>query len=432
MKKFIYSIIGLFAFAQLNAQPSPAPEQSESILITGVTAHLGTGEKIENAAIAFEEGKITFVGSADNVPKKNYGQTIDAQGSHVYPGLISPNSTLGLQEIGAVRASRDQYEVGTFRPNVRSIIAFNTESEITPTVRTNGVLIGQITPRGGVVSGSSGIAHFDGWNWEDAAIREVDGVHMNWPWTHHRHSDHGKIAYQKPKNYEQRKKEINRFFEEAKAYCNSKPEKTEVKFEAMCGIFSGELNLYVHAYDIKQITEAIHFKRAMDIPNMVIVGGADAHLVTDLLKENNVSVMVRRLHSLPRFAETDVDEPFRIPAILEEAGVLYCLENSGDMEQMGTRNLPFYAGTAVAYGLDYEKAVQSMTLNTAKILGIDAQMGSLEVGKDATLFISKGDALDMRSNDVSHAFIQGRSIDLDNRQLQLYRKYKAKYDAQAK
>ena len=189
------------------------------------------------------------------------------------------------------------------------------------------------------------------------------------------------------------------------------------------------MRLYVHANDVRQITEAVHFKREMGIAHLVIVGGTDAPAVADLLRDNNVPVMVKRVHSLPRFAEDDVDAPFRLAKELEDEGVLFCLQNAGGMEHMGVRNLPFYAGTAHAYGLTYEQAVQSITLNAAKIIGVDAFCGSLETGKDATLFISEGDALDMRTNYLTEAFIQGRSIDLDNRQRQLYRKYQAKYGA---
>ncbi|MCH2198996.1 MAG: amidohydrolase family protein [Flavobacteriales bacterium] len=428
MKKYSILLILCVVTVMAWAQPTPGSKQTKSILIVGATAHMGNGEVVEESAIGFKDGIIKYAGPQRGVNQAEYDEIIDATGKHVYPGFIAPNSTLGLQEIGAVRATRDQYETGTFRPNVRSIIAFNTESEVTPTVRTNGVLIGQITPRGGIISGSSSIVHFDGWNWEDAAIEMVDGVHLNWPYVHHRHSQHGKTEFKKRKTYDQTKQEITRFFTEAKAYCEAEQEITEVKYEAMCGLFNGEHRLYVHANDIKQITEAVHFKRTMGIEHMVIIGGYDSHLVTDLLNENNVSVMIQRVHSLPRFDQDDVDLPYKLPALLQEAGVMFCIENAGDMEQMGTRNLPFYGGTAVAYGLEYEEAVMAMTLNTAKILGVDDRLGSLEKEKDATLFISTGDALDMRTNDVTHAYIQGRAIDLDNRQLQLYRKYKAKYD----
>ena len=414
-------------------QPTPAADQDGAVLILGGIAHLGTGDVLENSAIGFRNGKIDFVGFARSVDRARYEQIIEAKGQHLYPGFIAPNSTLGLQEIGAVRATRDDAEVGTFKPHVRSIIAFNTDSEVTPTVRTNGVLMGQITPRGGTISGSSSFFHFDGWNWEDAALKTVDGIHLNWPSTHHRHRQDGTIDIRKRKTYDQQYQEIEHFFDEAKAYAaqSQRPaiSPRDLRMEAMRGLFDGSLRLHVHAQDVRQITEAVHFKRRMDIEHLVIVGGYDAPLVADLLRDNDVAVMLKRVHTLPRFAEDDVDMPYRLPKLLEDEGVLFCLQNAGDMEHMGTRNLPFYAGTAHAYGLTYEQAVQSITLSAARILGVDEFCGSLEKGKDATLFISEGDALDMRTNYLTHAFVQGRAIDLDNRQRELYRKYQAKYGA---
>ena len=414
-------------------QPTPAADQDGAVLILGGIAHLGTGDVLENSAIGFRNGKIDFVGFARSVDRARYDQIIEAKGQHLYPGFIAPNSTLGLQEIGAVRATRDDAEVGTFKPHVRSIIAFNTDSEVTPTVRTNGVLMGQITPRGGTISGSSSFVHFDGWNWEDAALKTVDGIHLNWPSTHHRHRQDGTIDIRKRKTYDQQYQEIEHFFDGAKAYAGQSQRPAisprDLRMEAMRGLFDGSLRLYVHAQDVRQITEAVHFKRRMDIEHLVIVGGYDAPLVADLLRDNDVAVMLKRVHTLPRFAEDDVDMPYRLPKLLEDEGVLFCLQNAGDMEHMGTRNLPFYAGTAHAYGLTYEQAVQSITLSAARILGVDDFCGSLEKGKDATLFISEGDALDMRTNYLTHAFVQGRAIDLDNRQRELYRKYQAKYGA---
>ena len=424
----LWAAMGL-SFAA-TAQQTPAPVQSERILVLGGTAHLGTGSKIEGAAIGFENGIITLITSESNVKASDWDQVIDAKGKHVYPGFIAPNSTLGLQEIGAVRATRDQYEVGTFKPNVRTLIAFNTDSEIPPTVRTNGVLMGQITPRGGRISGTSSVVHFDGWNWEDAVVRADDGIHLNWPSMYHVHSDKGQRNIAKRKTYDQQKREIEDFFGRAKAYLTQESGLTDVKMEAMKGLFDASATLYVHANDAKQISEAVHFKKAWGIGKMVIVGGYDSHLVADLLRDNEVGVMLRRVHQVPRHTDDDVDLPYKLPKLLQDEGVTFCLENAGDMEQMGTRNLPFYAGTAKAYGLTYEQAVRSISLSAAVLLGIDDMYGSLEVGKSATLFISEGDALDMIGNNVVHAYIDGRSIDLDNRQKQLYRKFKAKYDAQ--
>ena len=429
MKKWmIFMAFAMLICIAATAQPTPAPEQEGSILIVGAIAHIGNGDKIENAGIGFKDGVFTYVGSAANADRRDYDEVIEAIGKHAYPGFIAPNSTLGLQEVGAVRASRDQYEIGTFRPNVRSIIAFNTESEITPTVRTNGVLIGQITPRGGIISGTSSVVHFDAWNWEDAAIVMEDGIHVNWPSMYHRHYEKGKAEVKRRKTVDQTLTEIEDFFAKAKAYAGGGSNYKDLKFESMKGLFSGDLNLYVHANDIKQINEAVQFKKKMGIDKLVIVGGYDSHLCADLLRDNKVAVMVRRVHDLPRFDEDDLDLPYKLPKLLADEGVLFCLENSGDMEQMGTRNLPFYAGTAAAYGLTYEQAVQAISLNSARILGVDDQLGSIEKGKDATIFISDGDALDMIGNAVTHAFINGRSIDLDNRQKKLYRKYKSKYN----
>ena len=413
------------------AQPTPGAEQSRSLLILGATAHLGTGDVLEDCAVGFRDGKIDYVGRSFQVNRQNYDDIVDATGQHLYPGFIVTNTTLGLQEIGAVRATQDQYEVGTFRPNVRSVIAFNTDSEIPPTVRTNGVLMGQITPRGGVVSGSSGVVHFDGWNWEDAAMVMVDGIHLNWPSTHHRHRSDGKVDIQRRKTYDQQKHEIERFFGEAQAYAASpRGSVTDVRHEGMRGLFDGSLCLYVHTNDARAITEAIHFKRDLGIERMAIVGGYDAYLVADLLRENDVAVMLQSVHSLPRFADDDVDLPFKLPKLLMDEGLTVALQVDKRMTEMNSRNLPFYAGTARAYGLTEEQAIQALTRNPARILGIDDQVGTLERGKVATMFLSEGDALDMRTNSLTHAWIEGRDIDLDNRQRQLYRKFQTKYGAE--
>ena len=413
------------------AQPTPAPDQSRSVLVLGATAHLGTGDVLEDCAVGFRDGIIDYVGRSFQVNRQKYDDIVDAKGQHLYPGFIVTNTTLGLQEVGAVRATQDQYEVGTFRPNVRSVIAFNTDSEITPTVRTNGVLMGQITPRGGVVSGSSGVVHFDGWNWEDAAMVMVDGIHLNWPSTHHRHRKNGQVDIQRRKTYDQQRHEIERFFGEAQAYASARRGSlTDVRHEGMRGLFDGSLCLYVHTNDARAITEAVHFKRELGIQRMAIVGGYDAYLVADLLRENEVAVMLQSVHSLPRFADDDVDLPFKLPKLLMDEGITVALQVDKRMTEMNSRNLPFYAGTARAYGLTEEQAVQALTRNPAQILGIDDQVGTLERNKMATMFLSEGDALDMRTNSLTMAWIEGREIDLDNRQRELYRKFQTKYGAE--
>jgi imidazolonepropionase-like amidohydrolase len=422
----------------LVAQPNltPGATQTESVLIVGATAHLGTGDVIEDAAIGFSDGVFNFVGRRFAVDLKRYVRVIEAHGAHIYPGFIAPNSTLGLMEVAAVRATLDFDEVGTFNPHVRSLIAYNASSDITPTVRTNGVLLGQITPRGGTISGTSSLVHFDAWNWEDAVVREDDGLHLNWPSTHHKHRKDGKMTIGRQKSYDQRLAEITNYFERARAHhLSSNPPLTDLPMRAMSGLFaSGDSpasqTLFVHAQDAKQIAEIIRFKRAMNLERVVLVGGQDSWMLADPLRENNIAVMLLRTHSVPRYDEDDVDLCYRLPALLEAEGVQYCIQGEGRMPEMNTRNLPFFAGTAVAYGLEYEQGVRALTLSTARILGIETTCGSIEQGKRAILFISSGDALDMRTNDVTHAWIDGRQVVLDNKQIQLYEKYKAKYDAQ--
>ena len=408
------------------AQYAPAPKQSKSILILNATAHLGNGSVIQNAAIGFKNGKIDLVGDATNIrlSQSAYDTTILAAGQHLYPGFIAPAINLGLIEMEAVRATSDFNEVGEFNPHIRSLIAFNTDSEILPTVRSNGVLFTQVTPSGGVISGTSSIVHLDGWNWEDAVVKKDDGVHLHWPTLYSRSAG----GFELSKNYDSEKNNIERFTESAKIYCeSSQHELVDLRMEAMCPVMEGKSNLYVHAENERQLLEVVSFKQKWGIKKIVIIGGYDAPWVANSLKEENISVMIPRVHSLPHFSSDDIDAPFTLAKKLHEAGVLFCFQNTGDMEAMNSRNLPFLAGTAVAYGLPYEEAVQGLTLNAAKILGISEHYGSIEVGKSASFFLSKGDALDMKSNQLTYIFIDGRNVTVRNKQYDLYQKYKRKY-----
>jgi imidazolonepropionase-like amidohydrolase len=426
MKK-LFILLLLTAVIKTNAQQTPAPKQSGPISIEGATAHLGNGQVIENSLIMFDNGKLTFVGSA-NMRIARIGTIIKAEGKHIYPGFIAPNSTLGLTEIDAVRATRDADEVGAMNPHIRSLIAYNTESKVVESMRPNGVLMAQITPRGGRISGTSSIVQLDAWNWEDAVIKENDGIHVNWPSTYSR----GRWWLGEPntlkenKNYKEELDKISQFFAEAKAYKENATATAHQPFDALLELTNGNRTLYIHADYEKEIADAITFAEQQNIKKMVIVGGYEANMLSNLLKEKNIPVLLQRVHSRPNNSDDDYDLPFKLANQLVNAGVLVGLENAGDMERMNTRNLPFLAGTCAAYGLDKETALSLITLNTAKILGIDNVVGSLEVGKDATLFISQGDALDMRTNILDQAFIQGRNISLETHQTELYKRYSKK------
>ena len=429
MRGFILLLVIIVSAASSHGQtPTPGKKQEKSIIYINATVHIGDGTKVLKGAVGFDNGLISYVGATPEVRKNLFEEVIDVEGMHIYPGFIAPNSTLGLQEIGSVRATRDQREVGDINPHIRSLIAFQTESDITTTVRTNGILLGQITPRGSFVGGQSSVVHFDGWNWEDALIRESDGIHVYWPRMYER--DHtGKLLSLKERGlYQKRVEALEECLDQAKAYQNrANEENIDLRLQAFSKLLKNKMNLYVHAQTAKQMTAAISLKRKYNIEKMLIVGGRESHLITNLLKENNVGVMVGRLHDLPWNDYDDLDLPYKLPKILQDAGVKWCFENAGDMEQMNSRNLPFYAGTAIAYGLEYEQAVAGLTLNTAEMIGVSTKYGSLQVGKSATLIVSKGDALDMMTNNIISAYIDGRSLELTNRQIGLYKKYKKKY-----
>lgn len=429
--KNILCITGLFLifFGNLTAQQTPAKAQSEIITITGATAHIGNGEVIENSSITFENGKITVIGAKGSSPAT--GKIIDATGKHVYPGFIAPNSTLGLVEIGAVRATDDDSEIGDYNPHIRSIIAYNAESKIVESMRPNGILIAQVTPRGGKISGTSSIVQLDAWNWEDAAIKLDDGIHINWPstFTQGRWWLGEDSGYKPNKDYPKQVAGLVDFIHQAKAATPSNHTTTNLPYQAMSGIFDGSKTLFVNADTEKQILDVIDFAKENNIQKLVLVGAYQAYKVASQLKQNNVSVLITRTHSTPALEDDDYDLPYKNAKLLMDAGVLVALQNSGQMERANARNLPFQAGTVAAHGLDKEKAVQLITGNSAKILGIDAFTGTLEVGKDATLFISIGDALDMRTNQLEKAFIQGRDISLESHQTKLWKRYNNKYSS---
>jgi hypothetical protein len=427
MKKVTYIILALIFGIGFNgiAQQTPAPDQKEAITITGATAHIGNGSIIENCVLVFENGKITAIGSA-NTPTK--GKVINASGKHIYPGIIAPVRSLGLVEVEAVRASDDQDELGDMIPNIRSLIAYNAESKVVESMRPNGVLIGQIAPQGGTISGTSSIVQFDAWNWEDAAVKVDDGIHLNWPNSFRR----GRWWLGEPRGYRPNKeyaKEIDAlkgYIANSKAYGSGSSVLPNEGFKAMQGLFDGSKKLYINANGEKEIIDAVTTAKESGVKDVVIVGGYEAYKIIPFLQQHNIPVLVQHTHNRPSKDDDDYDLPYKLPKLLVDGGLLVGLENSGT-SNFQTRNMPFYAGQLVGQGMEKETALQLITGNTAKILGIDSDYGTLETGKSATLFISEGDALDMRTNILTHAFIDGREISLETHQTELWKRYMEKY-----
>lgn len=434
MKKIIVTLGALVSFtAAVFAQDDvyPAAKQNKKTAIVGATVHVGNGQVIENGTVVFDNGKIVYAGDAAAAPKVE--NTIDAKGKQVYPGLILPSSNLGLQEISGVRGSTDINEIGEFNPSVRSIAAYKAESVIINTLRLNGILLAHTVPGGQLIAGQSSVVQLDAWNYEDAAYKTDMGMHFYMPSLLSRGGGRGfgrgfggaptgdpiKAALDKIES-------VKAIFREAKAYHQKGADKQiNLKLEATKGLFNHTQKLFVHCNQVKQMIVAIDFVKEFGF-DVVVVGASESWQIADLLKANNIAVILTQEHSLPTSDDDDIDQPYKAASALQKAGVLFCL-NDDDPQNRG-RNLMFNAGTAAAYGLGKEGALQAITLNAAKILGVADKTGTLEVGKDANIVISEGDILDMKSSIVTDAFIQGRAVAITSKHKQLYERYKHKYE----
>lgn len=404
--------------------------QNKHIAFINATAHIGNGMVIENALVVIKDKKIEMVSDIRGIKLdyRSFDTVIDLAGKHMYPGLINTNNVLGLHDAEAVRSTVDFAEVGALNSHVRALIAFNTDNIIIPTVRSNGVLYTQVTPRGNVISGSSSVMALDGWNWEDAVVMADDGIHVNFPRHPSYHYADDRRNKEMQKQYEEELLRLNRFFSDAVAYLKlKKVSEKNIRFEAMRSVINGNANLYLHADRVADLQAAVNFAEEKKIIKVVLVGGKDAWQLTALLRKKKIPVMLNRVFDLPERQDEDVDLVYRLPYLLQKDSVLFCLQLEGDMEAMHSRNLPFNAGAAVAYGLDKEQALAAVSLNAAKILGISDILGSIQEGKVASLVISSGDLLDMRTSLVEAVYLAGKKLDLNNHQSDLYNKYKLKY-----
>ena len=434
MKKILLNLLALIAVVSINAQETvyPAKKQEGPVFIMNGTVHVGNGQVLNNTSIEIKDGKITAIGN--NITPSTGATVADAKGKHVYPGLILANSNLGLIEINSVRATADATEIGDYNPSIRSLVAYNTDSKVINTLKSNGITHANIVPEGGTISGSSSVVQLDAWNWEDAAYASDNGMHMNMPALFNRPNRFAAFLGQQGPQQDPIKRgleqieEVKVFFREANAYLSqSQHATTNLKFEAVRGLFSKKQKLFIHCDVVREILAAIDFKNEFGF-DIVLVGAGESYQVAELLKKNNIPVILSQMHALPTLADDAVDLPYQLPALLHKAGVLFAI-NDEDGQHRG-KNLPFNAGTAAAYGLPKEDALASITLNAAKILGIADRTGSLEVGKDANIVISEGDILDMRSSNISFVMIEGRIASLTSKHTQLYERYKYKYNLQ--
>jgi len=420
------ALLALLATSALGYDYVPAQKQAQPVLLKGGTLYTVTGGIRENTDLLFDKGIITLI--ARNIVPPPDAVVVDVTGKKVYPGLIALGTTIGLTEIGAVRATNDISETGRINPDVQSHMAYNPDSEIIPTIRSNGIAYAQIVPGGPLINGRSCLLNLDAWTKEDAAVELNLGLHVVWP------NSGVSVGRRERRSAEEQRDanvrdlaELYKAFDDALAYKLAKEADpntpVDSRWEAMVPVLSGKLPVFVHANDYRQIEQAIEFTKKRNL-RMILMGGNDAWKAADLLVANNIPVVYFSTMGLPSHQDDPYDQAFTVPRLLHDAGVMLCLAVGG---ASGVRNLPFDAGHAVGFGLPADAALRAITLTPAEVLGVADRIGSLEVGKRATIVVSEGDIMDHLTHNVTHLFIDGRAVDLDNKHKELYRKYSAKH-----
>lgn len=426
----------LLLAACLSIQPATAsdqipgaPQKKPVALINGVL-HTVSGPVIEAGTIVFDNGRITEMGPRMQPPPN--ADVIDLQGRHVYPGMIESHSQLGLTELSSTRATIDTSETGLLNPNVTAATAVNPDSELIPVTRANGVLVALSAPSGGLISGKASLLQLDGWTSVDMTLQREAGLVINWP-ASFRSSFFGPPASAAPGGSESGRSpvdELRNLFTAARAWAKARAaspdtQRYDIRFASMQPVLAGKMPLIVAADEAEEIQAAVAFAVEQKL-QVIIFGGYDAESCAELLRRCHVPVIVSAVHRDPRNDHDDYDAAYTLPERLRKAGISFCISGSARSETWNTRNLPYQAATAAAYGLPRDEALKSVTLYPAQILGVADRLGSLEPGRDATIFVSTGDPLETDSQ-VTHAWIQGRAVDLTSRHTQLAGKYGEKY-----
>ncbi|RMH25260.1 MAG: imidazolonepropionase [Planctomycetota bacterium] len=409
-----------------------APPQSRPVVIEHATIHTGTGDVIENGTIVFDDGVITqVVGAGQRVRTPRNAEVIDATGKHVFPGFVSAVTSLGLVEVNAVRATVDSSEVGAVTPEVRGAVAVNPDSTLIPVARTGGVLTAGVFPSGGAIPGRASVMRLDGWTWEDMTIDDAAGLIINWPRVRPFNSPFVRqSAEEQRKRSREQIERITTMVDAARAYYAAKDAdptiETDLRFEAMRDAIRGDDPVFLFAQEYEQIVSGISWALDKGL-RPILVGGADALLAADLLKSNDIPVILTGTHRLPGRRDAPVEETYTLPIELDAAGVQWCLSTGGgSFGAANERNLPLHAAACVAYGMTPERALRAITLDAARMLGVGDRLGSIERGKAATLVIADAAPLDYTMR-AEAAFIDGRRIDLTNKQTELRDKYRDKY-----
>ncbi len=395
----------------------PAAKQSEPIALVGATIHTLAGEPIENGTILFEDGIITAIGTDVTLPDN--ARIEDAAGKYIYPGFIDSWSQMGIYEIGAVDMTTDINEQGPVNPNAMVERAFNPESRHIGVARSAGILTSVTPPGGGLISGQSAAMMMDGWAWDEMTLKAGTGLIVNWPNPNNQ------------RNYTEQLENLHNTFADARAYKkavnamnsgDAPHHDYDSRWHAMIPVFEKYVPVVVSANDVRQIQDAITWAAEQDL-KLVILGGRDAHLVSEHLKEYDVPVLITTVQSSPSRWWEPYNAWYELPSKLHDAGVRFAI--AGSSSAANANRLPFEAGTAAAFGLPVDEALKALTVYPAQILGLDDKVGSLQTGKHATFIITDGNPIEYRTQ-VEQVYINGRKSDMNDMQRQLYKKYKEK------
>jgi len=427
------TLLLLATASRLQANPEvPGAQPKKPVALVGATIHPISGPALQNGTLLFDKGRIVGIGKGIPIPAGS--QVINVAGKHIYPALFDSMTNTGLVEVKAVRASVDESETGTINPNVKAQVAVNPDSELIPVTRSNGILLNLTAPTGGTISGQAAVMQLDGWTWEDMTLQAAAGMIVRWPnmaavadwWVE-------KSAKQQIADRDKALKNLRKTFDDAEAYrqarkANIADQDHDARWEAMIPVLTGKMPIIVHANEIQQIQAAVAFASERKL-KMILFGGYDAPRCAMLLKKHQIPVIVGGVYRLPQRRHDAYDEAYTLPERLRQAGIKFCISSYGRFGAANVRNLPYHAAIAAGFGLPEEEALRAITLSPAEILGVSDRVGSLQVGKDATLIITTGTPLETTTQ-VEGAFVQGKPVQLNDRHKRLWRKYQQKYEQQ--
>jgi imidazolonepropionase-like amidohydrolase len=414
--------------SQPPSRPAPPVERfdlkanadGQTWAITNARIVTVSGPVIAKGSIVIKGNRIEAVGANVTIPPGV--KPVDAQGATVIPGLIDASTDIGLNEPG-VRNYDDVSEILPFDQMLRTRVAYKADSISIPVARSEGITTIAVRPGGGTISGEIPVMNLDGWTWEEATLRPAAGLAFNYPGGAGGRGGGGggRGGTTQPQGPDPIKT-LNQLLDRARAYAKQ-PATRQVDWtlEPFLPVLDGRQALYVSANTEQSIRDAVAFSERQNV-RIVLQTAADAQRVAGLLKQHDVPVILSTVLALPPREDEFHAYPYQTPGVLAKAGVRFAFSSGGFQF---SRDVPFQAGRAVAWGLSHDDAIRALTLDAARILGVDSQVGSIDAGKIANLVVVTGDPLEIRSQ-IRHVIIAGRDVSLDNSQVELFKKYMAR------